>query len=279
MIITANAKINLTLDITGVRNDGYHTLRSVMVPVSLCDEIILEESETFGFDCNIKSICGDDNLCVRAANAFFNRAGITPSVSVKLNKQVPFPAGLGGGSSDAAAVLKGLNAFYGIPLSANDLFELAESLGSDVPFCLLGAPALCEGRGEILTPLSNMEHFNIVIAIGEGRLPTPLVYKNYDSANLPPRDDTAAFIEAALNSDREGMISSLGNAFEPVTDILCPETKELRQTMLSLGALASHLSGSGPSVYGVFDSADSADYAADKLRQQGFSAYSCVTLK
>ncbi len=279
MIINAYAKINLTLDITGVRPDGFHTLRSVMVPVSLCDEIIIEEADGLVFDCNIPSLATSDNLCVRAANAFFERSGISPSASIMLTKRVPFPAGLGGGSSDAAAVLKGLNAFFGIPLSMQSLFDIAETLGSDVPFCLLGAPALCEGRGEVLTALSGVEELCAVIAIGEGRLPTAEVYKRYDAAGLPLRDDTSSFIEAVENNDFSAMISSLGNAFEPVTDLLCPETKTLRELMLSLGACSSHLSGSGPSVYGIFADENASNKAAEELKKLGYSAYVCKTLK
>lgn len=279
MIINAYAKINLTLDITGVRPDGFHSLRSVMVPVTLCDKVDISSSDSFAFNCNIKQLETSDNLCVRAANAFFAKTGLPNAVSVTLEKRVPFPAGLGGGSSDAAAVLKGLNAFFKNPLSTQTLFEIAATLGSDVPFCLLGTPALCEGRGELLTPISGLNTLILVIAIGKGRLSTPEVYKRYDAANLPVRDDTSAFIQAVSENDNSAIISSLGNAFEPVTDILCPETKHLRTLMLSLGALSSHLSGSGPSVYGVFKNASDANSAAKALQDEGFSAYVCQTLK
>ncbi len=279
MITKAYAKINLTLDITGVRPDGFHTLRSVMVPVTLSDDIIIEKSDSFVFDCNIKSICGDNNLCVRAAKAFFEYIKASPDVSIYLDKKVPFPAGLGGGSSDAAAVLSGLNEMYGNPVSDSDLFEIAASLGSDIPFCLLGRPALCEGRGEVLTPISLDDEFNVVITIGEGRLPTADVYRRYDSACLEVRNDTDAFLSAVNNNDFSGIVASLGNAFEPVTDDLCPETKTMRELMISFGALASHLSGSGPSVYGIFSDSQKAELAAQEMRNKGFSAFVCKTKK
>ena len=279
MIIKAYAKINLTLDITGVRPDGFHELRSVMVPVSLCDDIKIERSDSFSFDCNIKSICGENNLCVRAAKAFFERSGMSSDVSLYLEKKVPFPAGLGGGSSDAAAVLRGLNELYGNPLEESELFDIAASLGSDIPFCLLGSPALCEGRGEVLTPISLNNEFDVVIAIGEGRLPTADVYRSYDSACLEVRNDTDAFMTTIDNGDLSEMASALGNAFEPVTDILCPETKTMRELMLSFGALTSHLSGSGPSVYGIFSDSEKAEFAAECMRNKGFSAFVCKTKK
>ncbi len=278
MRINANAKINLTLDITGVREDGFHTLRSVMVPVSLCDEIEISSGLGIEFDCNIKSICTSDNLCVRAAKSFFEACGREPSASIKLNKKIPFPAGLGGGSADAAAVLKGLNEFYNSPLNNDKLFELAEKLGSDVPLCLLNKAALCEGRGEVLTEIPSFPLMHVVIAIGEGRLSTPAVYKSYDAANLPVKNDTDAFLSALQENNIDKLIASCGNSFEPVTDVLCPETKILRELMLSNGAKNAHLSGSGPSVYGIFENAETAKIAANNISDKGFATYYCFTL-
>lgn len=275
MKIKAFAKINLTLDITGIRDDGFHTLRSVMVPVSLCDEIEILQCDKFVFDCNVKSIVDENNLVVRAAKRFFERSGIEPLVSIYLEKKIPFPAGLGGGSSDAAAVLKGLNLFFGEPLKEADLFEIAETLGSDVPVCLLGKCALCEGRGEILTPLSLPKKLYLLIAIGKARLSTPAVYREYDAMGLEVREDSNAFLNALTSQNIE---ETFGNAFEPVADILAPETKMIRDTMLSLGAVTSHLSGSGPSVYGVFENEEKAKKSADALADLGFSAYCCETI-
>ena len=277
MKIKAYAKINLTLDITGIRDDGFHSLRSVMVPVSLCDEIEINESDSFSFDCNIKELCSEDNLCVRAAKLFFATSGINALASLRLTKNIPFPAGLGGGSSDAAAVLRGLNGFFSSPLEETELFKLAESLGSDVPLCLLSRPALCEGRGEILTPIESLPSFDIVIAIGDGRLPTPTVYREYDAEERKVRNDTDLLLER-LNCDRYSLTEAFGNAFEEVTDKLAPETKRLREHMLALGALNSHLSGSGPSVYGVFENAEKAQIAAKSLEKMGYFAVCCKTL-
>lgn len=279
MTVTANAKINLTLDITGIRPDGYHSIRSVMVPITLCDEITIEKSDKLSFDCNIRSLVTEDNLCVRAAKAFFAHIDIEPAVSISLNKKIPFPAGLGGGSADAAAVLKGLNKLYGFPVTDSELFSLSATLGSDIPFCLLGSPALCEGRGEELTPLSEIGSFIVVIAIGEGRLSTPAVYREYDSSKSELRNDTDKLLAAVKENDFNKLISSFGNAFEIVTDKLCPETKTIRTLMLKNGALTSHLSGSGPSVYGIFADRKSADTAAGKLQNVGYSAYLCSTVE
>lgn len=278
MKIKAFAKINLTLDITGIRPDGFHTIRSVMVPVTLFDELTLESSDTFSFDCNIKALCNGKNLCVRAADMFFEKSGIAPAVSLYLQKNIPFPAGLGGGSADAAAVLASLNDFYGNPLSKEMLFELAAMLGSDVPFCLLGSAALCEGRGEILTPLDGKIGFDIVIAIGKGRLPTPEVYRRYDSMNLCAENGTDVFLKALMQDDYKSLTDSLSNAFEPVTDIMAPETKVLREQMYSYGALSAHLSGSGPSVYCVAENGEKAKEIAERLTESGYFAVACKTV-
>ncbi len=277
MKIKAFAKINLTLDITGIRSDGFHTIRSVMVPITLYDELTLEKANEFSFDCNIKELCNDKNLCVRAANMFFEESGIAPTVSLYLQKYIPFPAGLGGGSADAAAVLDALNDFYNKPLSKEKLFELAARLGSDVPFCLLGKAALCEGRGEILTPLNEKINLDIVIAIGKGRLPTPEVYRQYDSMNLEVKNDTDMLLNA-LNKEFEALIASLGNAFEPVADIMAPETKLLREEMYKLGAVSAHLSGSGPSVYCITENSEKAKEITERLNNMGYFAVACKTV-
>ena len=278
MKLNAYAKINLTLDITGVRPDGFHELRSVMAPVTLCDVIELNKNGSFAFDCSVKELCGTDNLCVRAAKLFFELSGQNPNVSIYLEKNIPFPAGLGGGSADATCVLKGLNELFGMPLSAEQLFSLAERLGSDVPFCLLGAPALCEGRGERLTSINSLPELDIVIAIGKARLKTPEVFREYDKARLPARADSDRLLNAIERGDREEVISSLGNAFEPITDILAPETKEIRKLMLSHSALNARLSGSGPSVYGVFENSRAASNCAEALKNIGIFAVCCKTV-
>ncbi len=278
MKIKANAKINLTLDILGLRSDGYHGLKSVMAPITLCDSLDIEESDSLIFDCNLPELCGEDNLCVRAARLFYKQIEKEPRVRIYLEKKIPFPAGLGGGSSDAAAVLKGLNKLNGSPLSESALLELAASLGSDIPFCLLGKPALCQGRGELLTELCGLPSLNIVVAIGSGRLSTVAVYREYDAARLKARSDSKAFVAALNRGDTAELIKAMGNAFEPVADILCPETKLIREKLAELGALNARLSGSGPSVFGVFESEEKAANAARQLQNMGYFAMECVII-
>ena len=278
MKINAYAKINLTLDIIGLLENGFHELRSLMVPVSLCDEIELIRSDKFDFYCNMHELATVDNLCVRAARYFLEESGIKDSVEIKLQKNIPFPAGLGGGSSDAAAVLRGLNILFNSPLDEKTLYSLAEKLGSDVPFCLLSKPALCEGRGEKLTPVCDFPNLFVVIAIGSRRLSTPKVFGEYDKAALPTENNTERFLNALSAGNVDLAIAETGNAFEPITDIFAPETMLLRNSLLSNGAIASHLSGSGPSVYGVFENEEKAENAAKALQNMGYFAVSCKTV-
>lgn len=278
MNIKAYAKINLTLDILGLRDDGFHELGSVTAPISLYDSVSVEKSDTNVFKCDLPELRGDDNFCVRARDAFFARTGITQPVTIKLQKHIPYPAGLGGGSADAAAVLNGLNSLFGEPLSADELYETGAQVGSDVPMCMLGKCALCQGRGEKLTVLSGMPKLYITVAIGEGRLPTAKVFKEYDASGARPTGFTGGFIKAVEAGDEKAMLASMGNGFTDICARLCPETKEMRAKLRSCGAKTAVLSGSGPAVYGVFENEQAAMDAAREMRQKGFFAVNCETM-
>lgn len=272
----AYAKINLTLDIIGKRSDGYHSLKSIMVPISLFDVVTVEKSDELIFDCDLP-VLRENNHCVKAAKLYFESSGIKGGADIKLNKHIPFPAGLGGGSSDAAATLRLLNNIYNHAVSEEDLAYIALGVGSDVPFCLYGKPALCEGRGEILTPLDNIGKFYIVVAIGSDRLPTAQVYDAYDNAGEKPTDFSDKMLAALKNGDKKAFYSSVGNAFEPVAEKLCPNVRKIKSLLLKYGAVSAILSGSGPSVFGIFESEEKAIKAAVSLRGDGFFAVSGET--
>ncbi len=279
MKVKAYSKINLTLDILNKRDDGFHTLKSVLVPISLYDSITVEKSGELSFSCDIPELRGDDNYCVRAAKLFFQKTGISGGAAIKLQKHIPYPAGLGGGSSDAAAVLNCLNALYDFPLTREELLAAGAAVGSDVPFCMAGVPSLCEGRGEILTHLDSIPKLYITVAIGGGRMPTSKAFAAYDESAVKPTDFTDKFVAALKNGDRRGMTSAMGNAFTDVCAKLCPETKEMRSRLRSCGAEAAILSGSGPSVFGVFAAKERSVAAAKDLRARGFFAVDCETLE
>ncbi|MBO4453088.1 MAG: 4-(cytidine 5'-diphospho)-2-C-methyl-D-erythritol kinase [Clostridia bacterium] len=278
MNIRAYAKINATLDIIGLRDDGFHELRSVFLPISLFDSVTVEKSEKNVFVCDIPELRGDGNTCVKARDAFFRKTGITGGATVKLQKHIPYPAGLGGGSADAAAVIKGLNTLFGGPLTEEEMREVGAEVGSDVPFCLFGSPALCEGRGEKITPLIGVPKLYLTVAIGSGRLKTAEVYREYDKTSPGKTGFTDKFLASLDRGDEKGMFKSMQNAFGPVCAKLCPETSIMCARLKECKAEAALVSGSGPSVFGVFTGPEAADIAARELREKGFFAVRCETI-
>ena len=263
MKIKAYAKINLSLALTGVREDGYHTLHSVMQTVSLCDTLSVELAESTVFTCSEPSLAGDKNLCVKAANAFYKTTRLQGGAAIHLDKHIPTGSGLGGGSADAAAVLRALNALHGDPLTQAELLALSATLGADVPFCLHGGKCLCTGIGEILTPLEAKEPLLLVIAKGKDGLSTPDMYRRMDAV----RDTWSS-------AERTGYF----NDFEPVAEAALPDITYLKQRLKELGASVSMMSGSGSAVFGIFETPALAEQAAQVLASEGFFAESCTTV-
>ena len=174
LTVPAPAKLNLSLDIVGVREDGYHLLRMIMQTIDLCDQIVLERADEISLTCNLPELpCDERNLAVRAAHAFFERTGLPGGVRMTLDKNIPHGAGMGGGSADAAAVLKGLNELCGTDLSQQELCEIGLRLGADVPFCIVGGTQLAEGVGERLTPLPPLPDCFLLVAKPEQGVSTP----------------------------------------------------------------------------------------------------------
>lgn len=256
---SAFAKVNLSLAVTGVRADGMHTLRTVMQTVSLCDTIEVERAEELTFACSSPSLAGSDNLCVRAAKAFYGASGLAEGAAIRLEKRIPTGAGLGGGSADAATVLRLLNRLHGFPLAEEALFPLAEKLGADVPFCLYGGKCLCTGIGEQLVPLPDGEARALVIAKGQGSLSTPEMYRRLDAQGLGE--------------------SAAQNAFEPVAAELLPEIGVLKHALTAVGGTEVCMTGSGSAMFGFFPSIQAAEAAAAELRKaQGCFAAACRTV-
>jgi 4-diphosphocytidyl-2-C-methyl-D-erythritol kinase len=281
----ANAKINLYLDVLAKREDGFHDIRTVMHSVTFGDTVTVtvspaaETAVTMSVEGNRFLPTDARNLAARAAYLFLERARIRAEVNISLVKRIPVAAGLAGGSSDAAAVLRALNKLYGRIFSISALNEIAAELGSDVVYCLYGKCALCEGRGEVMTRLNVSVPGYVVIAIGNEHMSTPTAYKSLDSiysdfdgTHPTGGEERFARLMPALREDRidpEGMF----NVFEEAILPLCPTAKAIRARLVELGARAAMMSGSGPSVFGIFDTLDQAVAACMELRKQRYRAY------
>lgn len=277
MIVKANAKVNLSLDITGKRADGYHTLCSVMQSVTLCDTLELVPSDGISVSCDREELSGDDNLAVKAAKLFFEKAKLSDGVHIKIKKQIPIAGGLGGGSADAAAVLVALNRMYDIPFSMDELSSMALSLGADVPFCLVGGTQLAKGIGEELTVLPSLPECNIVIAKKGIKSSTKDMYRAIDSTKPNKMSNTDGIIRALNSGDINDMCQYLYNRFEEVAEqsILL----EVKNIMLTNRSLYSGLSGAGPSVVGIFKTDNEAKLVVDDLKEKGFEAFLCEPAK
>lgn len=248
--LLAPAKVNLTLDVLGRRADGYHELKTIMASVSLYDEVTVAPAKEFSLTWE-GDVCGplpENNTARRAAEAFFSQTG--QSCCIHITKRIPDQAGLGGGSADAAAVLRGLKRLYG-GVEDKALFAMARSIGADVPFCLLGGCALAEGIGERLTPLP-LPDLHLLLLKGQGGISTQALFR---SLALPlPHPDTEAAL-SALSGPAEDLAPFLQNALEPPAIALLPEIGGLKARLLAAGALCAFMTGSGACVAGLFPGA------------------------
>ena len=251
----APAKINLALDILGKRPDGYHALCSIMQTVSLCDSVELAEGGE-GFTLSMAGFAppeGRKTLEQRAAEAFFARLGrAMPPLTVRIAKRTPAYAGLGGGSADVAALLRILRDRYAPKMEDAALEAIGAEVGSDMPFCLRGGTALAEGRGEILTDLPPLPDCWIVLCKPPFPIPTPMLFARADSVAIRHRPDIPGMRKALENGDLEGVAGRLGNVFEEVLPPECGAVFAIRDALLAAGALGAGMSGSGPTVFGIF---------------------------
>ncbi|MBR2930967.1 MAG: 4-(cytidine 5'-diphospho)-2-C-methyl-D-erythritol kinase [Clostridia bacterium] len=281
----AYAKINLHLECRARREDGFHDIRTVMYSLSLADEITVTLHSTDKK--SIRLTLGEGvrlpqdrrNLVYLAAELFLERMAIRADISIKLEKHIPVAAGLGGGSADAAATLRALNRLFGRPSTERMLLSMAAELGSDVPFCLLGGAALCEGRGERITRLSTAARLHTVVAVSDEHISTPAAYAALDAAysdfdgSVPfIKDEEYGRLMAYLSGEGE-LPHGLYNVFESVILPTCPGASAIRSQLFSLGAKAALMSGSGPSVFGIFESEAEALAARDALISSGYRAF------
>ena len=286
----ANAKINLYLDVISKREDGFHDIKTVMHSVSLCDEltVIYKPSSVTEVKLFLKGNrflpADDKNLAVRAAKLYLERAGITADIEIRLYKRIPIAAGLAGGSSDAAATLRALNRLFDRLFSEKALLNMASTLGSDVPYCLYGKTALCEGRGEIMTRLSDSLKLNLVVAVAKEWVSTPEAYSRLDGTfsnfDGSVKTNGDAYYDNLIRSIDNGILSenALFNVFEASVFDMCPGALKIKNRMYEMGAKFALMSGSGPSVYGVFESETEAKRAMEALREEEITAYSAESV-
>lgn len=279
LTIMAPAKINLSLDVVGKRTDGYHLLSTVMQSVDLADVVYLDLSETNISDAGIAMTCDQAGLPLdhrntahKAASLFLSHAAVKPVadsgvlLKIHLQKKIPVAAGLAGGSADAAAVLFGLNRLIPDRLSGRELDEIALKCGADVPFCLHGGTMLCEGIGEILTPLPPWQDLHVLLCCPDAALLTAQVFAAYSGSGSSHRPDTDAVLTAVRDRDLAALAASTANALESVSLNLVPGLRTIKNQLRATGAIVVQMSGSGPAVFGLYASREACQNALEMLR-------------
>lgn len=271
LTVKCPAKVNLSLDVTSRREDGYHNLEMIMHTIKLFDTltIVCEDSETteITISSNLSYVPSDErNLCFKAAQLFFKETGLSAKIHIDANKKIPVGAGLGGGSSDAAGTLTALNRLMGNPLSQERLAAISKGIGADVPFFIYGGCMLAEGIGEMLTPLPQLENVTFLIAKPNFGVSTPWVYKNLVLDSTTPHPDTKAVIEAIKTCDLTSLAKHAENTLELVTLKQYPEISRYKELMIKTGAVYSLMSGSGSAVFGVYDDPEKAKKALEKFK-------------
>ena len=270
--LKARAKINLGLDVIGRRENGYHDVRMVMQTVGLYDRIIMTRipEEEIRIKTNIGFLpVNENNLVYKAIMLMKSKYKLDGGIEVDLNKFIPVAAGMAGGSSDAASALFGMNRLYELNLPMGELMNIGVEIGADVPYCIMRGTALAEGIGEKLTRLPDMPFCHILIAKPPVNVSTKLVYENLDSTQIKSHPDIDGIIEAIKLKDVALVASRMGNVLESVTVPLYPVIDSIKRDMIEHGAINAMMSGSGPTVFGIFPDEQSMIACQQFLRQKG----------
>lgn len=266
----AYAKINIGLDVLRRRADGYHEVKMIMQTVDIYDELVLERRKEPGIELrmdNSELPSGGDNLICRAADLLFREKEITGGVNISLTKRIPIAAGMAGGSADAAAALRGVNELFDLGYSLTELQALGVGLGADIPYCLAGGTMLSEGIGEILTPLPAPPAAHLVIAKPDINVSTAFVYGNLHADRLAWHPDIDGMIAALQKGDLDGITGRLGNVLETVTVKAHPVIEQIKELLRKQGAENALMSGSGPTVFGIFKEKETAARAAEAVER------------
>ena len=275
----AYAKLNLTLDVLDKRPDGYHDIKTIMQTVSIRDDIEIDigTGKEWKLSCNVEGVPEDSrNLAWKAAEIYCQALGKDPDgLEFRITKRIPMGAGMAGGSADAAAVLRALNDYYGNPLSILALAELGASVGSDVPFCVIGGTAVAEGRGEKLRKLPDMPDCFIVVCKPEFSISTPELYQKIDESVIGKRPDHQAMESAILAGNIGGVAENLYNVFDPVVTKEHLELNYIKSIFNSYGSLGQQMTGSGSAVYAILDSFEYAAVVCNMLKDNYSQVFIC----
>lgn len=272
--LKAMAKINLGLDVVRKREDGYHEVRMIMQTVNLYDKLFISVSEEPGIrlKTNLSFLpVNENNLIYKAAKLLIDEFDIKEGVDIQLQKFIPVAAGMAGGSTDAATTLIGMNQLFGLGLSRRQLMEHGVKLGADVPYCVTGGTALSEGIGEILTRLPDVPKGYVLVAKPGINVSTRFVYTNLKLDQLKQHPDIDAQMEAIRRQDFVQMAQLMGNVLETVTIPEHPIVQEIKDFMMEQGAVNAMMSGSGPTVFGLYTNQIQAEKACEKLRDAGLA--------
>lgn len=272
--LKAYGKINLGLDVLRKREDGYHDLDMIMQMVDVYDDIIISKNNTGDIEVKTDTMVlsnSRDNLAYRAAKMLIDEFEIKEGVDIFINKRIPIAAGMAGGSSDCATTLVGINQLFELGLSKEELMERGVKLGADVPYCILGGTAIARGIGEVLTPLPAPPKCHIIIAKPPVSVSTAYVYGHIRPDEIIERPDIEGMAEAIKNQDLNKMASLIYNVMEDVTVGEYPIITTIKQLMLNNGALNAIMSGSGPTVFGIFDDKEKAQHCVDLIDEKGLT--------
>ncbi len=278
--LNALGKINLGLDVLGKRENGYHDVRMVMQSVYVYDRISVEKKREAGIELstNLGYLpVNENNLAYKAAKLLMDEFSIREGVRIHLEKHIPVAAGMAGGSSDGAAILHGLNRMFELGLSREDLMERGVELGADVPYCIMRGTALAEGIGEILTPLPKIPKCFALIAKPPIIVSTKTVYEKLDALDIVEHPDIDGIIEGLEQGNLEKICACMGNVLERVTIEDYPIIEEIKKVMKENGAINAMMSGSGPTVFGIYKERKEAKAAGDKIRALGLAKQLYVT--
>ena len=280
IIEKAYAKINLSLDVLRRRPDGYHEVKMIMQTVGIFDTLTIAKSNDKEIRLKVGSAnlpCDRSNLIYRAAEMVMERFDLQQGVEITLEKRIPIAAGMAGGSSDAAAVFRGMNRLFSLNMSLEDMQKLGVKIGADIPYCIMGGTALSEGIGEILSHLPTPPVAYLLIAKPDIDVSTKFVYENLHADTLPYHPDVDGMVEALREGNLKGITDRMGNVLETVTEKAYPIIAEIKTLMKNAGAENALMSGSGPTVFGIYKEKEKAEEACELIQKQDLAKQIFVT--